>query len=70
LSFKEQKEWETIEDDIAKVEEAIIDKEERIATAGSDFTLLQNLTAELDDLNAKYEHLIERWEYLQDIVNG
>lgn len=70
LSFKEQKEWETIEDDIAKVEEAIIDKEERIAAAGSDFTLLQNLTAELDDLNAKYEHLIERWEYLQDIVNG
>jgi len=44
--------------------------EEGISGAGSDFTLLQNLTAELEELNAKYEHLIERWEYLQDIVNG
>lgn len=70
LSFKEQKEWETIEDDIAKVEEAIMNAEEGISGAGADFTLLQQLTAELDELNAKYEHLIERWEYLQDIVNG
>ncbi|RIJ64258.1 ABC-F family ATP-binding cassette domain-containing protein [Rummeliibacillus sp. POC4] len=70
LSFKEKKEWETIEADIAKVEEAIMIAEEGIAGAGSDFTLLQNLTSELEELNAKYEHLIERWEYLQDIVNG
>ena len=70
LSFKEKKEWETIEADIAKVEEAIMTAEEGIAGAGSDFTLLQNLTSELEELNAKYEHLIERWEYLQDIVNG
>ncbi|HWI47274.1 MAG TPA: ABC-F family ATP-binding cassette domain-containing protein [Rummeliibacillus sp.] len=70
LSFKEQKEWDTIEEDIAKVEEDIMAAEEGISGAGSDFTLLQNLTAELEELNAKYEHLIERWEYLQDIVNG
>ncbi|MEK4761235.1 ABC-F family ATP-binding cassette domain-containing protein [Viridibacillus sp. FSL E2-0187] len=69
LSFKEQKEWETIEADIAKLEEAIMDAEEGVSTAGSDFTKLQQLTAELEELNAKYEHLIERWEYLQDIVN-
>ncbi|WP_397537782.1 ABC-F family ATP-binding cassette domain-containing protein [Rummeliibacillus pycnus] len=70
LSFKEQKEWETIEEEIAKVEEDIMAAEEGVSGAGSDFTLLQNLTAELEELNAKYEHLIERWEYLQDIVNG
>lgn len=70
LSFKEQKEWETIEDDIAKVEEAIMEAEDGIAGAGSDFTLLQTLTEQLDQLNAQYEHLIERWEYLQDIVNA
>ncbi|MGE7624546.1 ABC-F family ATP-binding cassette domain-containing protein [Viridibacillus sp. NPDC096237] len=69
LSFKEQKEWETIEADIAKLEEAIMEAEEGVSTAGSDFTKLQQLTAELEELNAKYEHLIERWEYLQDIVN-
>jgi ABC transport system ATP-binding/permease protein len=70
LSFKEQKEWESIADDIAKVEEKIEAAEAGIARAGSDFTLLQNLTAELDELNAQYELLIERWSYLEEIVNG
>ena len=70
LSFKEQKEWETIADDIAKVEQKIADTEAKIATAGADFTLLQNLTAELDELNARYEYLIERMFYLDEIVNG
>lgn len=70
LSFKEQKEWETIHDEIAKVEAQIKRVETQIASAGSDFTLLQNLTEELDELNAKYEHLIERMFYLEEIVNG
>ena len=70
LSFKEQKEWETIADDIAKVEEDIMQTEEAISTAGADFTKLQELTAKLDELNASYEVLIERWSYLEEIVNG
>lgn len=70
LSFKEQKEWETISDSIAKVEEDIMLTEEEIATAGSDYTKLQNLTAKLDALNNEYERLIERWTYLDEIVNG
>lgn len=70
LSFKEQKEWETIADTIAKVEEDIEQAEAGISTAGSDFTLLQELTQKLDDLNAQYEQLIERWSYLEEIVNG
>ncbi|MEO4052835.1 ABC-F family ATP-binding cassette domain-containing protein [Solibacillus sp. CAU 1738] len=70
LSFKEQKEWETIADDIVRVEDQIMQTEEGIATAGADFTKLQQLTNELDELNAKYEQLIERWSYLDEIVNG
>lgn len=70
LSFKEQKEWETISETIAKVEEDIMKTEEGISTAGSDFTKLQELTAKLDELNAHYEHLIERWSYLEEIVNS
>ncbi|AMA63274.1 heme ABC exporter, ATP-binding protein CcmA [Kurthia sp. 11kri321] len=70
LSFKEQKEWETIEADIEKIELAIMEREEGIATAGSDFTRLQQLTNELDELNAQYEHLIERFDYLSAIVEG
>lgn len=70
LSFKEQKEWETIAETIAKVEEDIMKTEEGISTTGSDFTKLQELTAKLEELNAHYEHLIERWSYLEEIVNS
>ncbi|MEG0260816.1 MAG: ABC-F family ATP-binding cassette domain-containing protein [Lysinibacillus sp.] len=70
LSFKEQKEWEAIDADIAKTEADITQAEEGIAAAGADFTKLQQLTAALDELNVKYEHLIERWSYLDEIVNG
>lgn len=70
LSFKEQKEWETISDDIAKMEDKIMQTEEEISTAGSDFTKLQQLTADLEMFNSEYEQLIERWSYLDEIVNG
>lgn len=70
LSFKEQKEWETISDSISKVEEEIVLAEDAISTAGSDYTKLQQLTEKLDQLNSEYERLIERWTYLEDIVNG
>ncbi|KGR74220.1 ABC-F family ATP-binding cassette domain-containing protein [Ureibacillus sinduriensis] len=70
LSFKEQKEWETISDTIAKVEEEIEAAEEGIGSAGADYTKLQLLTEKLDELNKEYERLIERWTYLDDIVNG
>lgn len=70
LSFKEQKEWETIADEIEKTETTIMETEAGIANAGADFTKLQELTAKLDELNAHYEHLIERWSYLDEIVNG
>ncbi|MER1957107.1 MAG: ABC-F family ATP-binding cassette domain-containing protein [Solibacillus sp.] len=70
LSFKEQKEWETITDDIAKMEEKIMQAEEGISSAGADFTKLQQLTAELETYNSEYEQLIERWSYLDEIVNG
>lgn len=70
LSFKEQKEWETIADTIAKTEEEIMQAEEGISSAGADFTRLQELTNKLEALNAQYDELVERWSYLEEIVNG
>ncbi|KGR79468.1 ABC-F family ATP-binding cassette domain-containing protein [Ureibacillus manganicus] len=70
LTFKEQKEWETMSDSISKVEEDIEKTEAEIATAGSDYTKLQQLTDHLAELNKEYERLIERWSYLEEIVNG
>lgn len=68
LSFKEQKEWETIEADIEKVEVAIIIAEKDVQSAGADFEKLQKATSHLETLNEQYSQLIERWTYLQDII--
>jgi len=70
LSFKEQKEWETIEDDIAKIEEEIMVAEKEVEFAGADFEKLQKATTLLEGLNEQYSHLIERWEYLQEIMGS
>lgn len=70
LSYKEQKEWETIEDAITKIEEQIEQTEAEIETCGSDYTKLQQLTEQLNEFNTEYERLIERWSYLEELVNG
>lgn len=70
LSFKEQKEWETIEDDIAKIEEEIMAAEKEVESAGADFEKLQKATTILENLNVQYNHLIERWEYLQEVAES
>ena len=36
----------------------------------ADFTKLQQLTSDLENYNSEYEQLIERWSYLDEIVNG
>lgn len=70
LSFKEQKEWETIESDIEKIEAAIIVAEKEVESAGADFEKLQKATSQLEALNEQYNHLIERWGYLQEIIGS
>ena len=70
LSYMEKREWETIEDDIAKVEEQLNQIEEDLSSIGSDFTKGQQLLEQQSELNAKLEHLMERWEYLSEIAEG
>ena len=70
LSYKEQREWETIGADIEKVEVLIAELEEKLSKTGSDYTLLQDLTKQLDEANETYEHLIERWSYLEEITSS
>lgn len=52
------------------MEEAIAETEELMAGCGSDYVKLQEYTDKLNELNAEYERLIERWTYLDGIVNG
>ncbi|MFD0711909.1 ABC-F family ATP-binding cassette domain-containing protein [Paenibacillus sp. GCM10027626] len=68
MSYKEQKEFETIDDDIAKAEEALQKIGERMEAAVSDSALLQELLAEQQQLEEKLEQLMERWTYLNELA--
>ncbi|TQR13319.1 ABC-F family ATP-binding cassette domain-containing protein [Psychrobacillus soli] len=70
MSYKEQREWETIGKEIEKTEQLIAELEEKMLTTGSDFTLLQELTDKLEQANSTYEQLIERWSYLEEIASS
>ena len=67
FSFKEQREFETIDDDIAGLEAAIEENQKAQMAAGSDFTRLQQLTDELAELEAQLEYKTERWMYLTEL---
>ncbi|MFJ7935892.1 ABC-F family ATP-binding cassette domain-containing protein [Sporosarcina sp. NPDC096371] len=70
MTYSEKKEWETIEADIEKIETDIEATEVQMAAVGSDYDKLSVLTATLDELNATYETLVERWTYLQEIAES
>ena len=67
FTFKEQREFETIDDDIAAAEENIAQLDARIEASAADYVALQKLTEEKEAAEAHLEHLMERWVYLNDI---
>ena len=68
FSYKEQREFETIDEDIAALESAIEEVDGWIAEAGSDYCKLQELTAKRDELTAALDDKMERWVYLNDLA--
>lgn len=68
FSFKEQREFETIDDDIATLEAQIAACTNDIAQAASDYVRLQELTAQMDALKAELEQKTERWVYLNELA--
>jgi len=70
MSYAERKEWETIDADIEKAEAKIEATEAEMALVGSDYDKLKDLTTQLEQLNASYEQLYERWTYLQGFLEA
>ncbi|MDD6481948.1 MAG: ABC-F family ATP-binding cassette domain-containing protein [Lachnospiraceae bacterium] len=68
FTFKEQKEYETIEDDIAAIEERLDEIEKEMTAAARDFVKLNELTGEKETLEAELEEKMERWEYLEELA--
>ena len=67
FSYKEEREFATIEDDIAALEEKIEENQALQAAAGSDYVKLQELQDQLSELEAQLEYKEERWMYLTEL---
>lgn len=68
LSYMEKKEWETIEDEIAELEEKISLLQEEMNHQGDNFTRLQELQNDVSETEAQLEEKMARWEYLSEWV--
>jgi len=69
LSYMEKKEWETIEDDIAKLEEQMDLYTEEMNHQGDNFTKLQELQHALTETEKLLEEQMERWAYLSELAD-
>lgn len=68
FSFKEQREFETIDDDIAALEDKLAAIEAQMEEYASSYTKLTELTVEKEQIEAQLEEKMERWEYLNDLA--
>ena len=67
FSFKEQREFDTIDEDIADLEAQIEENQKDQIAAGSDYAKLQELTEQLAELEERLEYKTERWMYLTEL---
>ncbi len=66
FTFAEQREYDTIEDDISALEEQIEETEAHIAKNVSNYGKLTELTAQKEALEEQLLQKMERWEYLSE----
>ena len=68
LTYLEQKEWATIEEEIAALEEQVETLTAGMNNQGSDFTKLQELQKQLNTVETQLEEKLNRWEYLSEFA--
>lgn len=68
FSYNEQREYDTIDEEIAKLEENIEKLEEEIAKNANHYTKLQQLMEEKEQAEQALEEKMERWVYLNDLA--
>ena len=68
FTYAEQKEYDTIEADIAALEEKIEKLEKDIVTNARDFVKLAALHKEKEETEAMLEQKMDRWMYLEDLA--
>ena len=68
FTYKEQKEFETIDEDIEKLEEKIAELDGQISKCETDFIKLNEFMQEKEKTEAKLSDKMERWVYLNDLA--
>ena len=68
FSYKEQRDYETIEEDIQKLEEKITSLEKEMEESASNYSRLTELNEEKENAEMALLEKMERWEYLEDLA--
>lgn len=68
FSYQEQREYETIDQDIADLEEKIAETEEQMAANASSYTKLSDLTKQKEQLEEQLAQKMDRWVYLTELA--
>ena len=68
FSYKEQREYAVIEDEIAQLEEKIAQADADMAANATDYTALQRLTEEKEQMETALEEKMDRWMYLSELA--
>ena len=68
FSYKEQREYETIDGDIAALEAQLEQIKAQQAAQATDYVALQELQAKQEALEAALEEKMDRWVYLNDLA--
>ena len=69
LTYMEEKEWTTIEDEIMEIELQVEEIDEKMGGAGSNYEKIEELFREKNALQEKIDKKYERWEYLSQYVD-
>ena len=68
FSYKEQREYDTIEDEIAALEEKLEGLDQKIMENATNSAKLSELTEEKNCAEAELEEKMDRWVYLNDLA--
>ncbi len=68
FTYQEQKDFDTIDEDIAKLENHISETEQEIEKSSTNYSKLNELMAKKEELEKKLEEKMDRWVYLNDLA--
>lgn len=68
FSYKEQREYDTIESEVSELEDKISNLEKEIESNATDFVKLGELTKEKEQAEALLEEKMDRWVYLEELA--